>query len=238
VRRSPADGRRPRGRQRSDDARPRGRRGDLRDRFAIGERVAASGERIRSARVELDLAHASVWRPGARGARSPTRRSRRACIAFVAPRATARDAAERPRPRSRRRRRALTAACAALDVGRATAQIDRLIGWGEGLTPAGDDFLVGLLAGLDALSSGDAERQRFRDASLRRSSRARTRRRRSPRTRFASPPPVTPSSRLDVLVAALCFAAATTTPATRRSSGCSRWARRPAPTPRAASSPH
>ena len=37
----------------------------------------------------------------------------------------------------------------------------QLIGWGEGLTPAGDDFLVGLLAGLDALAKGSAIRAAF-----------------------------------------------------------------------------
>jgi hypothetical protein len=30
---------------------------------------------------------------------------------------------------------------------------ERLIGWGEGLTPAGDDYLVGLMAGLYSLSA-------------------------------------------------------------------------------------
>ena len=138
--------------------------GDLRDRFAVGERVAGSGEVIRGARVELDLANASVWRPDARGARvadaqiearlDRVRRrlsQRRAAWPNVLDREGAGVAA------------ALAAACVALDVAEATAQIDRLVGWGEGLTPAGDDFLVGLLAGLDALLAGDAERRRFRD---------------------------------------------------------------------------
>jgi hypothetical protein len=39
--------------------------------------------------------------------------------------------------------------------------VDRLIGWGEGLTPAGDDFLVGLCAALAALAGDDAMRLRF-----------------------------------------------------------------------------
>jgi hypothetical protein len=139
--------------------------GDLRDRFVVGERVAARSDRIRSARVELDLANASVWRPDARGARIAdaqieTRlhrvRGRLSQRRAGQPNVLGREAAAVAA--------ALTAACAALDVAQATAQIDRLIGWGEGLTPAGDDFLVGLLARLDALSPGDAERQRFRDA--------------------------------------------------------------------------
>jgi hypothetical protein len=58
---------------------------------------------------------------------------------------------------------ALTEACAALDSERAERQVDRLVGWGEGLTPAGDDVLIGLVAGLDALMRGDERRRRFRD---------------------------------------------------------------------------
>jgi len=60
--------------------------------------------------------------------------------------------------------RALRDACRALDDEHATRQIDCLIGWGEGLTPAGDDFLIGLTAGLDALVRGDEGRRRFRSA--------------------------------------------------------------------------
>jgi hypothetical protein len=41
-------------------------------------------------------------------------------------------------------------ACADRDVDRALAHAAPLVGWGEGLTPAGDDFLVGLLAALHA----------------------------------------------------------------------------------------
>jgi hypothetical protein len=49
---------------------------------------------------------------------------------------------------------ALRDACHALDGGQAKLHAERLIGWGEGLTPAGDDFLIGLTAGLDALVGG------------------------------------------------------------------------------------
>jgi hypothetical protein len=38
------------------------------------------------------------------------------------------------------------------------------VGWGEGLTPAGDDFLIGLLAGLDAFVADDDRRGRVRGA--------------------------------------------------------------------------
>jgi hypothetical protein len=57
---------------------------------------------------------------------------------------------------------ALSDACRAFDGVQALRQVERLIGWGEGLTPAGDDFLVGLIAGLDASASADERRCAFR----------------------------------------------------------------------------
>ena len=46
----------------------------------------------------------------------------------------------------------------------AAAQMDALVGWGEGLTPAGDDLLVGLLAGLDACPTTEPRRMQCRTA--------------------------------------------------------------------------
>ena len=142
-----------------------GNPGDLRDRFAEGERIDAREARIRSARIELDRANARVWRPAERGP----------LVSDVLLEARLRDLSVRldarraPQPNVLDREAgdvatALAAACATLDVAAASAQVDRLIGWGEGLTPAGDDFIVGLLAGLDALARGDALRVAFRDA--------------------------------------------------------------------------
>jgi len=54
---------------------------------------------------------------------------------------------------------ALRDACRALERDHALRHVDRLGGWGEGLTPAGDDFLIGLVAGLDALVR-DRQQQR------------------------------------------------------------------------------
>ena len=59
---------------------------------------------------------------------------------------------------------ALVEACRAFDGERAARHASSLIGWGEGLTPAGDDFLVGLIAGLDALVGGDGRRRCLRAA--------------------------------------------------------------------------
>ena len=52
-------------------------------------------------------------------------------------------------------------ACRALDAGTAAQQVERLIGWGEGLTRAGEDVLVGWRAALDALVDGHPGRADF-----------------------------------------------------------------------------
>ena len=95
-------------------------------------------------------------------------------------------------------------ACRALDCAQATRHVDRLIGWGEGLTPAGDDFLVGLIAGLDALvarrrSAPPVPRRAGRDAHAL----APGARRRSRRTTFALPRRPTTRSRCSRLRSAL-----------------------------------
>jgi len=47
------------------------------------------------------------------------------------------------------------------DAAAAMPHLARLIGWGEGLTPAGDDFIVGWLAGLRALAGSAMRRAAF-----------------------------------------------------------------------------
>jgi hypothetical protein len=56
---------------------------------------------------------------------------------------------------------ALRDACRALDGAQAVRHAARLVGWGEGLTPAGDDFLLGLVAGLDGLVGDNGRRHTF-----------------------------------------------------------------------------
>jgi hypothetical protein len=56
---------------------------------------------------------------------------------------------------------ALLDATDALQVGEACAAIEPLIGLGPGLTPSGDDFLVGYLAGLWSTAGHDTARLRF-----------------------------------------------------------------------------
>ena len=140
---------------------------DLRDLFDVGESFYCRQRRLRTGRTELRLEHAGVWRPTLadpqlapaqidsrlRGTAQWLVRRHRAHSSII-DREAAAVVAE------------LGAACRALDVDRAVRLVEALIGWGEGLTPAGDGFLVGLLAGLDAFVQVDERRHGFRAAML------------------------------------------------------------------------
>jgi len=142
-----------------------GTRVDLRNHFDVGERVDCGAGCARTSRVELCLLHATVWRPAKPGPRQPWAR-------IEAHLGNARAALSRRRAKQRNvldgaaaePAAALGDACRALDCERAVRHASCLIGWGEGLTPAGDDFLVGLIAGLDVLADGDQRRLRFHAA--------------------------------------------------------------------------
>lgn len=138
---------------------------DLRDLFDVGEPVHCHEGCARTRRAELRLLQAGVWRPAEAG--PPLPRSRieanlRNATSLLAQRRGTQpsviDGAGAPVAA------ALRDACRALDREQAARYVERLVGWGEGLTPAGDDFLVGLLAGLDALAYEDEGRRRFRSA--------------------------------------------------------------------------
>ena len=138
---------------------------DFRTLFADGERVEADADGLHAPRVAIDWSEASVWHPAPPGMLQPgariTAHVQRACASVV----------------SRRREwgssvidrdggaavAALADACRRCDAEAAGREVHRLIGWGEGLTPAGDDVLAGLLAALDGLAGTDAERRRFRE---------------------------------------------------------------------------
>jgi hypothetical protein len=137
---------------------------DLRHSFDVGEPIERRGGRMRTRRRELDLTGATLWHPAPPRPRLPD-----AQIDANLRQAGERLAYER-RTRSSVIDRDAAGIVAALDVAsrdldgdRALRCVDRLLGWGEGLTPAGDDFLVGWLAGQDALVPHDAARRRFRD---------------------------------------------------------------------------
>ena len=138
---------------------------DLRAWFDVGEPVDCRRGCLQTSRTELRLVHAGVWRPEPLRDLLPLSQiDAHLCLA-------------QRRLAQRRRTHAgvidgagagvvsgLRDACRALDGGQALRHVARLIGWGEGLTPAGDDFLIGLIAGLDALVGGEVRRRGLRSA--------------------------------------------------------------------------
>jgi hypothetical protein len=139
---------------------------DLRDLFDVGEVVRPRNSGMQTSRVELVLTHASVWRPLPRARLLPSwhidahvRHALGRLAQSRSMRASVIDG-EGASVVS-----ALRDACRSLDREQAMQHAARLVGWGEGLTPAGDDFLLGLLAGLDALV-GDSERRDAFDRML------------------------------------------------------------------------
>ncbi|MEP7309900.1 MAG: DUF2877 domain-containing protein [Acidobacteriota bacterium] len=138
---------------------------DLRAVFDVGESVGSHGGVLRAGRVELSLRRVQVWRPVAPACPLPPERI------DVRLQAVAASLAQCDRGQSSilgsdgaATVAALRDACRTLDVESAVRHATRLVGWGEGLTPAGDDFLIGLLAGLDAFVAGDDRRGRMRGA--------------------------------------------------------------------------
>ena len=134
---------------------------DFRHLFRRGEPLRRRYAAAAVGHVLLDLSDAGTWRPvpwpsragralpaNLRAAGAALQRRRRLCRSVL-------DGEAEPSLRS------LEDACRGLDVARATIEIDRLVGWGEGLTPAGDDAIVGLLAAIGALAGTDAVRTAF-----------------------------------------------------------------------------
>lgn len=130
--------------------------------FVAGEACQCADGWLNSARVSIDLRGAAVWRPPAPQARAdgaPLARRVRALraalrAADIASAGAQREAWADAAP-------AIIACCRVADADAAFAAAVPLIGSGSGSTPAGDDFLVGLLAGLGALVCSDATRGRF-----------------------------------------------------------------------------
>jgi Protein of unknown function (DUF2877) len=138
---------------------------DLRQSFHPGERVECRDGLLHGARVQVSLRQATVWRPVPAGPRAPDA-LRDANLDFAAARLAARRAGSLNilDRQAAAVAAALHDACRALDQVQAERHAARLVGWGEGLTPAGDDFLVGLLAGLDAMVQHDPARRRLQRA--------------------------------------------------------------------------
>jgi hypothetical protein len=135
---------------------------DLRSAFNPGDALRCRGGRVEGRSVVLELARARTWR-APRPKCLLNRRDTSARIALARSRLVEeRQARSSVLDRSGDAAIAgVERACRRLDVADALARIERFVGWGEGLTPAGDDYLVGLCAALGALVQGDAARRTF-----------------------------------------------------------------------------
>ncbi len=137
------------------------------DHLKAGQRVGCRAAVLRIAGSELavDLSQAEVWRSELKAV--DLARPAVATAWQVAWRALQRRRRNDPDPllpRVHERGLALAEASRALDTDRATAALGALIGCGPGLTPAGDDLIVGLLAGLRCTRGDDPARHRFLQA--------------------------------------------------------------------------
>ncbi len=137
---------------------------DLRRAFRRGDTVRCRDGRVHSGGTTLDLRRAYTWRvPDRRpalGADDMTLRIELARTRLAQVRCTRSSVLDRSAEVAIGK---LGGACRDLDLAEALDHAQRLVGWGEGLTPAGDDFLVGLCAALAALVYGDAGRRTFVD---------------------------------------------------------------------------
>jgi hypothetical protein len=137
---------------------------DLRGAFRRGDTVRCRGGRVHSRGAALDLRSAQTWqvpdpRPDLAASDIPVRVAlARTRLAQV--RRTHSSVLDRSGEAAIAR---LTRACRDLDSANALDHATRFVGWGEGLTPAGDDYLVGLCAALGALVQRDAGRRDFLD---------------------------------------------------------------------------
>ncbi len=142
----------------------RGAAADLRRTFRRGDSVRCRDGRVLSRASVLDLRGAQTWR-------APDPRP-----AVVASDTAARIELARTRLAHARRTHSsvldrngsaaiarLERACRDLDTASTRDYAAQFVGWGEGLTPAGDDFLVGLCAALGALAYQDSGRRMFVD---------------------------------------------------------------------------
>lgn len=157
---------------------PHGVRVDAPAGFAFADHVTAGRPvgcradvlRVAGGELSIDLGTAEVWR-GDMPSEGDALTSAEVALAWLA--------AWRALRRDRRRldrgslesiggavdREGVRLARAARDLhaGAAARALDRLIGCGPGLTPSGDDLIVGLLAGLWSTTGRDPARRAFRD---------------------------------------------------------------------------
>ena len=133
---------------------------DLRRLFVRGEIVRCQRSALRSQRTRVQLAHASTWFPPAQ--RDVLDVPLTGANMHLAQQCLSRTRATNPSVIDHEAAgvvATLLAACRSRDSSEACRLVARVIGWGEGLTPAGDDFLVGWLAALGRLGCCDRDRE-------------------------------------------------------------------------------
>jgi len=140
---------------------------DLRVLFRPGDRVRCRDGLAHSRGVAWRQAGATVWRPVALrpvvAIPQVAAHLRFAVAALARRRRTHSSVVDREGGATLA---GLAQACRELDVEHAWPHVERLVGWGEGLTPAGDDVLVGWCAALHALAGDSRDRRHFlRDVS-------------------------------------------------------------------------
>jgi hypothetical protein len=134
---------------------------ELRRCFRPGDQVICRGGWLRSSAVDGDLSHAIVWKPTPLPERTVARQIDTNLNVARARIASMRDGRSILHREAHAVCQTLEEACRDCDIEAAEHETIRLIGWGEGLTPAGDDFLVGLMSGLGALADASPVRRDF-----------------------------------------------------------------------------
>jgi hypothetical protein len=137
---------------------------DLRSAFCRGDVVRCREGQIRSRGAFVDLRSARTWRvPDPRPALAVSDTMSRLELARTRLAQVRRTQSSVLNGSGDAAIARLERACRYLDAAAALEHATRFIGWGEGLTPAGDDYLVGFCAALGTLACGDAGRHAFVD---------------------------------------------------------------------------
>ncbi len=130
----------------------------------VGDRCACNSGMLRfhAAGLAVQLKGARRWRARLDHLAADLSRPRVATALQVTRQTLQQHVVDQPRPLDHSleaHRAALRQAVGAVEQREMKAAIGRLIGCGAGLTPAGDDVLIGFLAGLRALAGEDTKRR-------------------------------------------------------------------------------
>jgi hypothetical protein len=138
------------------------------DRLRVGQRVGCRADvlRVAGGGLSIDLAKARLWHcdltaPGGELEASEARLAWRTAWHTLWRHERNSSPCDALRRAAFREALSLARATRSWQAEQARAAVGRLIGRGPGLTPSGDDLIVGLLAGLRVAANGRAERLAF-----------------------------------------------------------------------------